>query len=114
VQPHDQVSAPLGVLIGASPAYAEPPSALSSTGPHRVPVELVRLSPGTSLIVLPSWRAAIAVSVPTEQLLTETGLSFRDLPGARLTVLMNPDALHDRELDLRCWRTEDGPAATGN
>ncbi|KJK58956.1 hypothetical protein UK12_06785 [Saccharothrix sp. ST-888] len=103
----------MGILIGASPTYAEPPSAQSSSAPRRVPVELVRLSRGTSLAVLPSWRTAIAVSVPTDLLLAATGLAFQELPEVRLTVLINPDALHDRELDLRGWQAERGAADTG-
>ncbi|MDH6126551.1 hypothetical protein [Kitasatospora sp. GP82] len=97
---------PMGILIGASPTYAEPATASGALSPCRVPVELVRLSRGTSLVVLPSWRTAIAVSVPTDPLLAETGLTFDELSEARLTVLMNPDALHDRELELRDWRTQ--------
>lgn len=69
----------------------------------------IRVGRGTCLVVLPSWRPAIAVSVPTEQLLSATGLAADQLVGAPLTVLMNPAALHDRELELHGW--EPGPAA---
>ncbi|MFB7663836.1 hypothetical protein ACFC1R_07780 [Kitasatospora sp. NPDC056138] len=110
----DAPQTPMGILIGASPTYAEPPSTQGSSGPRRVPAELVRLGRGTSLAVLPSWRTAIAVSVPTELLLAATGLAFQELPGVRLTVLINPDALHDRELDLHGWRAERGAAGTGD
>ncbi|WP_104816190.1 hypothetical protein [Kitasatospora sp. MMS16-BH015] len=103
------VSAPLGILIGASPSYTEPPGQPEQRAPRRVQAQVVRVGRGTSLVVLPSWRAAIAVSVPTELLLRETGLPSEQLPGARLTVRMNPEAMHDRELDLAEWRPE--PAA---
>ncbi|MFJ1707946.1 hypothetical protein [Kitasatospora sp. NPDC088346] len=99
--------APLGILIGASPTHLEAAGQLGGRPPRRVPAELVRAGRGTSLVVLPSWRPAIVVSVPTERLLVSTGLAFEQLAGARLSVLINPDALHDRELDLRDWRTED-------
>ncbi|MER5636490.1 hypothetical protein ABT095_06030 [Kitasatospora sp. NPDC002227] len=99
-------SAPLGILIGASPSYTEPPGQPESREPRRVPAQVVRVGRGTSLVVLPSWRTAIAVSVPTELLVRETGLRPEQLSGARLTVRMNPEALHDRELDLAEWRPE--------
>ncbi len=72
---------------------------------------MVRPGRGTCLVVLPSWRPAIAVSVPTEQLLHATGLGFDDLAGAELSVLIDPDALHDRELAMHGWRS--GSAARG-
>lgn len=54
--------------------------------------------------MLPVWRPAIAVSVPTEQLLGATGLAYEQLAEARLSVVINPGALHDRELELRDWQ----------
>ncbi|WP_371497141.1 hypothetical protein OG871_14285 [Kitasatospora sp. NBC_00374] len=99
--------APLGILIGASPTHLEAAGQLGSRPPRRVPADLVRAGRGTSLVVLPSWRPAIVVSVPTERLLASTGLAFEQLSGARLSVVINPDALHDRELDLRDWQAED-------
>ncbi|MFD7590949.1 hypothetical protein ACFV84_36530 [Kitasatospora sp. NPDC059811] len=98
---------PLGILIGGSPNQPEAVGRPEERAPVRVTAEPVRIGRGTSLIVLPSWRAAIAVSVPTEQLLSATGLAFEQLADAQLTVLMNPCALHDRELDLHGW--ESGP-----
>lgn len=97
---------PLGILIGASAGYSEPPTQPESRRPRRVAARAVRVGRGTSLVVLPSWRAAIAVSVPTELLLSETGLGLDQLTDAHLTVLMNPDALHDRELELHDWQSE--------
>ncbi|MFD9125229.1 hypothetical protein [Kitasatospora sp. NPDC059571] len=93
---------PLGVLIGGSPAGAAP----IGFGAQRVEARLTRLGAGTSLVVLPTWREAIAVSVPTERLLASTGLRLDELPQARLTVVINPDALHDRDLGLHDWRAE--------
>ncbi|WP_371518912.1 hypothetical protein [Kitasatospora sp. NBC_01300] len=98
---------PLGILIGGSPNQPEAVGRPEERAPIRVTAEPVRIGRGTSLIVLPSWRPAIAVSVPTEQLMSATGLAFEQLADAQLTVLMNPCALHDRELDLRGW--ESGP-----
>ncbi|MBV2154030.1 hypothetical protein [Kitasatospora sp. SUK 42] len=101
---------PLGVLIGGSPGQ---PEVVVGRPEERAPVrsaaEPIRVGRGTSLVVLPSWRPAIAVSVSTEQLLSETGLTVEQLVGARLTVLMNPWALHDRELELHGWE----PSPTG-
>ncbi|MCG6496198.1 hypothetical protein [Kitasatospora sp. A2-31] len=93
---------PLGILIGGTPSLPEEHRAI------RVTAELVKVGRGTVLVVLPAWRPAIAVSVPTEQLLHATGLAFDRLAGTQLTVLINPDALHDRELDLHGWQA--GPA----
>ncbi|MFJ8625826.1 hypothetical protein ACIRD3_23675 [Kitasatospora sp. NPDC093550] len=102
---------PLGVLIGGSPGQPESVGRPEERAPVRVVAEPVRVGRGTSLVVLPTWRPAIAVSVSTEQLLSATGLAFEELSGARLTVLMNPSALHDRELELHGW--EPGPTARG-
>ncbi|MFC6597781.1 hypothetical protein [Kitasatospora paranensis] len=91
---------PLGVLITGSPAAADLGGGQCT---RRVSALLVRLGAGTSLVVLPAWREAIAVAVPTEHLLASTGLGMAELPNARLTVLINPEALHDRDLGLRDW-----------
>lgn len=101
----------LGVLIGGGPGPAEAVGRPEERAPVRVAARPLRIGRGTSLVVLPSWRPAIAVSVPTDRLLTATGLGFEQLAGARLTVLMNPAALHDRELDLHGW--ECVPAVRG-
>lgn len=103
---------PLGILIVGTPNLPEPPSGAEPQLPVRVEAQLVRVGRGTSLLVLPAWREAIAVSVPTDQLLAATGLVFEDLPGTELSVLINPAAMHDRELDLRGWRTG-APGRTG-
>ncbi|MFJ7277390.1 hypothetical protein [Kitasatospora sp. NPDC098663] len=103
----ERAETPLGILIGGSPNQPEAVGRPEERAPVRVTAEPVRIGRGTSLIVLPSWRPAIAVSVPTEHLLTATGLAFEQLADAQLTVLMNPCALHDRELDLHAW--ESGP-----
>nr|BEK65945.1 hypothetical protein KPHV_31720 [Kitasatospora purpeofusca] len=101
---------PLGVLIGGTP---QPPDVGGRPGwpgrPEERPAvrataELLRLGRGTCLVVLPVWRPAIAVSVPTEQLLSATGLAYEQLTEARLSVVINPAALHDRELELRDWQ----------
>ncbi|MFF4385105.1 hypothetical protein [Kitasatospora sp. NPDC001547] len=99
---------PLGILIGGSPGPAEAPGRPEEREPVRVAARPIRVGLGTCLVVLPSWRPAIAVSVPTDQLLSATGLGFEQLADARLTVLMNPAALHDRELELHGW--EPAPA----
>ncbi|MGW2376607.1 hypothetical protein [Kitasatospora sp. NPDC001683] len=98
---------PLGILIGGSPVQPEAVGRPEERTPVRAAAEPIRVGRGTSLVVLPSWRPAIAVSVSTEQLVVETGLTVEQLTGAQLTVLMNPWALHDRELDLHGW--EPGP-----
>ncbi|MFF9644618.1 hypothetical protein [Kitasatospora aureofaciens] len=98
---------PLGILIGGSPVQPEAVGRPEERTPVRVAAEPIRVGRGTSLVVLPSWRPAIAVSVSTEQLVRETGLTAEQLTDARLTVRMNPWALHDRELDLHGW--EPGP-----
>ncbi|MFD5437794.1 hypothetical protein ACFWJ4_37285 [Kitasatospora sp. NPDC127067] len=100
---------PLGILIGAGPGPTEALGRPEERAPVRVAARPIRVGRGTCLVVLPSWRPAIAVSVPTDQLLSSTGLAADQLVGAPLTVLMNPAALHDRELELHGW--EPGPAA---
>ncbi|MET8540095.1 hypothetical protein ABZW03_05495 [Kitasatospora sp. NPDC004799] len=94
---------PLGILIGGSSEPAEASGRPEERAPVRVVARAIRVGRGTCLVVLPSWRPAIAVSVSTDQLLSATGLGFEQLVGARLTVLMNPAALHDRELELHGW-----------
>ncbi|MER7708587.1 hypothetical protein ABTX81_37610 [Kitasatospora sp. NPDC097605] len=105
--------APLGVLIGGTPHLPEAAGRPGSVGlpgrgeerpAVRATAELVRIGRGTCLVVLPAWRPAIAVSVPTEHLLSATGLAYERLAGARLSVVINPGALHDRELELRDWQ----------
>ncbi|GAA1976999.1 hypothetical protein [Kitasatospora viridis] len=102
---------PLGVLIGAS----RPPGPLGGKRVEecrkRVTAQLVKVGRGTTLAVLPAWRASIAVSVPTELLLDETGLAFEELAGTELTVVVNTEALHDRELRPSGWQvvTADRP-----
>ncbi|MFG2825125.1 hypothetical protein ACGFX4_37570 [Kitasatospora sp. NPDC048365] len=106
--PEDRAGPPMGVLIGGSVGRGPVPG----SGPggqacaRRVAVELVRLGDGTTQVVLPEWRPAIAVSIPTERLLAETGVDREGLAATRLSVLINPEALHDRELDPREWRAE--------
>ncbi|MFJ4674249.1 hypothetical protein [Kitasatospora purpeofusca] len=99
--------APLGVLIGGTPQLPDTtgrPGRAEERPAVRATAELLRLGRGTCLVVLPAWRPAIAVSVPTELLLSATGLAFEQLTEARLSVVINPGALHDRELELRDWR----------
>ncbi|MCU7824686.1 hypothetical protein [Kitasatospora sp. DSM 101779] len=93
---------PLGILIGGS---SSAPSERARQ-PERVEARPVRLGTGTCLVVLPAWREAIAVAVPTERLLASTGLALEELAGARLSVLINPEALHDRDLGLHGWRAD--------
>ncbi|MER6365093.1 hypothetical protein [Kitasatospora sp. NPDC001527] len=120
-RPATGTEAPLGVLIGATPhlpeAAGRPGPAGTATRPEERPAirataELVRLGRGTCLVVLPAWRPAIAVSVPTELLLGATGLAYERLAGAQLSVVINPGALHDRELEPRDWRAGP-PGRTG-
>ncbi|MEV0191531.1 hypothetical protein AB0I39_23715 [Kitasatospora purpeofusca] len=99
--------APLGVLIGGTsqlPDAGGRPGRAEERPAVRATAELLRLGRGTCLVVLPAWRPAIAVSVPTELLLSATGLAFEQLTEARLSVVINPGALHDRELELRDWQ----------
>ncbi|MFC9326400.1 hypothetical protein [Kitasatospora sp. NPDC057015] len=102
---------PLGILIGGTPNLPEPENRPRERRYVRVDARLLRAGRGTCLVVLPSWRSAIAVSVPTEQLIAATGLGFEQLPDAVLSVFIDPEALHDRELGLHGWRT--GPAKRG-
>ncbi|WP_406089210.1 hypothetical protein [Kitasatospora purpeofusca] len=101
---------PLGVLIGGTPQLPDAggrpgwPGRPEERPAVRATAELLRLGRGTCLVVLPVWRPAIAVSVPTEQLLSATGLAYEQLAEARLSVVINPGALHDRELELRDWQ----------
>ncbi|MFJ8434428.1 hypothetical protein ACIQ9P_24290 [Kitasatospora sp. NPDC094019] len=97
----------LGVLIGGTPRLPESggrPGRPEERPAVRATAEILRLGRGTCLVVLPVWRPAIAVSVPTELLLDATGLAFDQLAEARLSVVINPGALHDRELELRDWQ----------
>ncbi|MEE1785833.1 hypothetical protein PUR71_23430 [Streptomyces sp. SP17BM10] len=103
-----QAETPLGILIGAGPHQPEAVGRPEERTPVRVTAQPVRIGRGTSLVVLPSWRPAIAVSVPTEHVLSATGLAFEQLAGVQLTVMMNPGALHDRELDLHGWQAVRG------
>ncbi|MEV0531257.1 hypothetical protein [Kitasatospora sp. NPDC050463] len=96
---------PLGILIGGTPHLPEAVGRPDERQPVRVAAEPVRIGRGTSLVVLPAWRPAIAVSVSTDQLLSATGLTVDQLADAQLSVLINPGALHDRELDLHGWRS---------
>ncbi|AXI77653.1 hypothetical protein C7M71_009555 [Peterkaempfera bronchialis] len=64
-------------------------------------------------MVLPEWRAAIAVPVATEVLLTATGLPYGELSGAELTVLARLEALHDRELAVADWQLAGQSRGTG-
>ncbi|MEV7778805.1 hypothetical protein [Kitasatospora sp. NPDC088351] len=107
------VETPLGILIGGTPNLPEAVGRPEERQPVRVTADLIRIGPGTCLVVLPDWRPAIAVSVPTEQLLTTTGLGYDELADARLSVLISPGALHDRELDLHDWRAGSGPGRRG-
>ncbi|MEU3493773.1 hypothetical protein ABZ747_09810 [Kitasatospora cineracea] len=110
--PVDLVGVPMGVLIGGSPGSGESSGQGGRAPDRRVSAELLRFGSGTCQVVLPEWRPAIAVSVPTEQLQRSTGLGPEELRSARLSVVINPEAVHDRELGLRDWRAEI-PAARG-
>lgn len=93
----------MGILLGGGQRSPEPPTQTSHQR-RRVRAQVLRVGQGTTLTLLPSWRSSIAVSVPTELLLDATGLSRAELPGAELSVEINPDALHDRELRPSGWR----------
>ena len=105
--------APLGVLIGGTPKPVAQVSRPAAQRYVRVDARVIRPGRGTCLVVLPAWREAIAVSVPTERLLAATGLGGDELSGAELSVMINPAALHDRELALHGWRTGPAPATRG-
>ncbi|WP_157845555.1 hypothetical protein [Kitasatospora phosalacinea] len=104
--PVDPAGVPMGVLIGGSPGLAEGVGPGGRTPERRVSAQLLRFGSGTCQVVLPDWRPAIAVSVPTEQLQRSTGLGQEELRSALLSVVINPEAVHDRELGLRDWRAE--------
>ncbi|WP_035793759.1 hypothetical protein [Kitasatospora mediocidica] len=101
----------MGILIGSAQRAPEPPVRAGDQRRRRVAAQVIKVGSGTTLAVLPSWRSSIAVSVPTELLLEATGLTRQELPEAELTVLINMDALHDRELRMRDWQV--APAADG-
>ncbi|PJN22897.1 hypothetical protein [Kitasatospora sp. CB02891] len=111
--PVSPVGVPMGVLIGGSlgPTDSAGPG-VARTAERRVSAQLLRFGSGTCQVVLPEWRSAIAVSVPTEQLQRSTGMSPEELRSALLSVVINPEAVHDRELGLRDWQAE-VPAARG-
>ncbi|MBB4925607.1 hypothetical protein [Kitasatospora kifunensis] len=96
--------APLGILIGGPRPMPTSAGRLEAQRSRRVTAQLIRVGRGTTLAVLPSWRPSIAISIPTESLLNATGLSYEELGRAELTVLINADALHDRELRPRDWQ----------
>ncbi|MFD8594062.1 hypothetical protein ACFV1L_03585 [Kitasatospora sp. NPDC059646] len=103
----------MGVLIGGSPGLVESVATVAARiAERRVSAQLLRFGTGTCQVVLPEWRPAIAVSVPTEQLQRSTGMSLEELRTALLSVVINPEAVHDRELGLRDWQAE-VPAARG-
>ncbi|MFB7948602.1 hypothetical protein ACFC6L_27220 [Kitasatospora phosalacinea] len=110
--PVDLVGVPMGVLIGGSPGLAEGVGPGGRAPDRRVSAQLLRFGSGTCQVVLPDWRSAIAVSVPTEQLQRSTGLSPEELRSALLSVVINPEAVHDRELGMRDWQAE-LPSARG-
>ncbi|GAA2120563.1 hypothetical protein GCM10009759_69570 [Kitasatospora saccharophila] len=108
----DPLGVPMGVLIGGSPGAAEATGPAGRAPDRRVSAQLLRFGSGTCQVVLPDWRPAIAVSVPTEQLQRSTGLGPEELRSALLSVVINPEAVHDRELGMRDWQAE-LPAARG-
>ncbi|MFD5087141.1 hypothetical protein ACFWOG_31445 [Kitasatospora sp. NPDC058406] len=102
--PAPAAETPLGILIGGTPNLPETAGRPEERPTLRASAELVRLGRGTCLVILPAWRPAIAVSVPTEHLLAATGLAYEQLADTPLSVVINPGALHDRELELREWQ----------
>ncbi|MET9617573.1 hypothetical protein [Kitasatospora indigofera] len=111
VGPKPVSETPLGILIGGTPNLPDPENRPQERRYVLAEARMIRPGRGTCLVVLPSWRPAIAVSVPTEQLLAATGLDYGQLPCAVLSVFINPEALHDRELGLHGWRVR--PAKRG-
>ncbi|WP_162824198.1 hypothetical protein [Peterkaempfera bronchialis] len=99
------------------PKLVEPPGLPDTPEPpvgrRRVPARVVRVGVETCFVVLPEWRAAIAVPVATEVLLTATGLPYGELSGAELTVLARLEALHDRELAVADWQLAGQSRGTG-
>ncbi|MFG2693674.1 hypothetical protein [Kitasatospora sp. NPDC048407] len=107
------VGVPMGVLIGGSPGLLDSAApGVARVVERRVAAKLLRFGAGTCQVVLPEWRSAIAVSVSTEQLQRSTGMTPEELRSALLSVVINPEAVHDRELGLRDWQAE-VPAARG-
>ncbi|MFE0461682.1 hypothetical protein ACFW1A_20765 [Kitasatospora sp. NPDC058965] len=96
--------APLGVLIGSPRPAVVTTGRVEEQTNRRVSVQLIKVGQGTTLAILPAWRSSIAISVPTELLLSATGLGREELRQAELTVVVNVDALHDRELRPRDWQ----------
>ncbi|WP_055590194.1 helix-turn-helix domain-containing protein [Streptacidiphilus griseoplanus] len=94
----------------AAASAAPPPAAAGQR--RRVAARIVRVGLDTSFAVVPQWRSAIAVPVATQELLTATGLSYAELSGAELTVVIRADALHDRDLDAADWQCP-GPGTGG-
>ncbi|MCC9308642.1 hypothetical protein LN042_16395 [Kitasatospora sp. RB6PN24] len=104
--------APLGVLIGSPRPSVPLGGARAEDSRRRIGAQLIKVRRGTTLAVLPAWRPSIAISVSTELLLDATGLSLAELAGAELTVVVNTEALHDRELRPRGWQVvSERPAA---
>ncbi|MFD7644073.1 hypothetical protein ACFV4P_25865 [Kitasatospora sp. NPDC059795] len=111
--PAAPVGVPMGVLIGGSPGLVDAAGpGVARVTERRVSAQLLRFGSGTCQVVLPEWRPAIAVSVPTEQLQRSTGMTPEELRSALLSVVINPEAVHDRELGLRDWQAE-VPVARG-
>jgi len=81
--------------------------------PRRLAARVVRVGADTCFVVLPEWRPAIAVPVPTTLLLVVTGLTRSELRGAELTALVRPDAVLDSDLAARDWRPVRPPRGVG-
>ncbi|PYC77499.1 hypothetical protein C7C46_18615 [Streptomyces tateyamensis] len=96
--------APLGVLIGSPRPAVVAAARTEELANRRVNAKIIKVGQGTTLAILPSWRSSIAISVPTELLVSSTGLTREELRQAELTVVVNLEALHDRELRPRDWQ----------
>ncbi|WP_377271299.1 helix-turn-helix domain-containing protein [Peterkaempfera sp. SMS 1(5)a] len=98
--PESQPTVLVPAPVSSAPALS-PPAVVGQR--RRVAARIVRVGLDTSFAVVPQWRSAIAVPVATQELLTATGLSYAELPGTELTVVIRADALHDRDLDAADW-----------
>ncbi|MFF4651445.1 helix-turn-helix domain-containing protein [Streptomyces sp. NPDC001380] len=95
---------------GAAVSGGSVPGRSATVERQRLRARVVRVGADTSFVVLPEWRPAIAVPVATTVLLAATGLPREGLRGAELSAVVDPGAVHDRDLAPEGWRP-DGSAS---
>jgi hypothetical protein len=85
---------------------------------QRTRVRVVRAGPTTAHLSIDAWASGqIAISVPTCDLMEATGLTRRELAGARLTVTANLAATVDTDVDPHDGQLlgrDDEPGAPGS